>query len=293
VTVPAAPQGWFEVLLDEDDGDGLRLPEPFRAVYGGDWPLPQGDQYIYVNFCVARDGRVSFSDPGHLGGGDVSGFDAHDQWLMGLLRARADAVMMGDGTLASEPEHLWTAEFICPTDAEAFAALRRAEGRRPAPLVVFVSLRGDLPWHAAVFGDPAAEVVIATTTSGARAVEADSRSVAASVELLALGDEEVDLRLLAETLAARFGVERLLCEGGPRLYGSLLRARLQCDEFVTLAPIVLGDDGISGPRRPSLVEGVRFGVDGAPRSRLLSVRRADDHLFLRCRYAGGGPTPRP
>src|SRR2546422_6136092 len=116
VTVPVAPRGWFELLLDQDDAEGPGLPDGFRAVYGGDWLLPRRDQYVYVNFCIARDGRVSFADPGHLGGGDVSGFDAHDQWLMGLLRARCDAVMMGDGTLASEPEHLWTPEFICPTD---------------------------------------------------------------------------------------------------------------------------------------------------------------------------------
>jgi riboflavin biosynthesis pyrimidine reductase len=286
VTVSAAPRGWFELLLDEDDAEGVGLPDAFRAVYGGDWLLPQRDQYIYVNFVVARDGRVSFADPGHAGGGDVSGFDAHDQWLMGLLRARSDAVMMGDGTLASEPGHLWTAEFICPTDGEAFAALRRLEGRRPEPLVVFVSLRGELPWDAAVFAEPAAEVVIATTASGARAVEAARPTVAGRLEVLALGDDEVDLRSLAGALAARFGVERLLCEGGPRLYGSLLRARLQCDEFVTLSPIVLGDDGVSGLRRPSLVEGVRFEVDGAPWSRPISVRRAGDHLFLRSRYTG-------
>ena len=284
MTVPVAPRGWFELLLDQDDAEGPGLPDGFRAVYGGDWLLPRRDQYVYVNFCIARDGRVSFADPGHLGGGDVSGFDAHDQWLMGLLRARCDAVMMGDGTLASEPKHLWTPEFICPTEREAFAALRRLEGLRPEPLVVFVSLRGELPWDAAVFGEPAAEVVIATTASGARAVEAARPNVAGRLEVLALGDDEVDLRALSGVLAARFGVERLLCEGGPRLYGSLLRARLECDEFVTLSPLVLGDDGVSGPRRPSLVEGVRFEVDGAPRSRVISVRRAGDHIFLRSRY---------
>ena len=51
---------------------------------------------------------MSFSEPGHLGGGDVSGFDERDQWLMGLLRSRADAVMIGDGTMSAEPEQLWT-----------------------------------------------------------------------------------------------------------------------------------------------------------------------------------------
>ncbi|TML67915.1 MAG: deaminase [Actinobacteria bacterium] len=283
---PNAPAGWFELLLDEGQTSGGQgLPESFRAVYGGDWVLPDDRPYVYVNFVTARDGRVSFDDPGHAGGGDVSGFDAHDQWLMGLLRSRADAVMMGDGTLASEPEHLWTAEYVCPSDAEAFGALRRGEARRAVPLTVFVSLTGDLPWDAAVFADPSADTLIATTNGGAGAVERAAPKVAGSLDVLALGDDEVDLGELADTLEARFGVQRLLCEGGPRLYGALLRARLGHDEFVTLSPIVIGDAG-GGPRRPSIVEGVRFGVDEAPRSRLVSVRRAGDHLFLRSCYPG-------
>ena len=64
----------------------------------------------------------------------------------------------------------------------------------------------------------------------------------------------------------------------------MLRAHLACDEFVTLSPLVLGDDLATEPRRPSLVEGARFQPGAAPRSRLLSVRRAGDHLFLRSRY---------
>ena len=291
MTTPKAPPGWFELLLEEEgSATGDDLPDPFRAVYGGDWVLPEDRRYVYVNFVTARDGRVSFADPGHAGGGDVSGFDAHDQWLMALLRSRADAVMMGDGTLASEPDHLWTAAHICPSDADAFAALRRDESRRAVPLTVFVSLTGELPWDAAVFADPSASTVIATTNSGARAVERAAPSPAGDLEVLSLGEDEVGIRELADTLETRFGVQRLLCEGGPRLYGALLRSRLGHDEFVTLSPVVIGDDaGAGNPRRPSIVEGVRFGADEAPRSRLLSVRRAGDHLFLRSRYPGVPP----
>jgi riboflavin biosynthesis pyrimidine reductase len=89
------------------------------------------------------------------------------------------------------------------------------------------------------------------------------------------------IEILAE-LAAR-GVRTLVCEGGPRVYGSLLAAGVELDEFLTLSPLVLGDDEI-GPKRPSLVEGVRFAPGAAPRSRLLSVRRGGDHLYLRSRY---------
>jgi riboflavin biosynthesis pyrimidine reductase len=278
VTAPTAPAGWFEVLLEEELGDGAGLPASFRAVYGGDWRLsePAAEPYLFVNLVVGHDGRVSFNDPGHTSGGDVSGFDARDRWLMGLLRARADAILVGDGTMRSEPDHVWTAEFIAPQDADAFAELRRAEGRRPFPLQVIMSLSGELPSDAAVLGRDELELVVATTTVGRDA----ARETGATV--LELGIEAVDVRALLDELGAR-GARTVLCEGGPRVYGSVLAAGVQLDEFLTLSPLVLGD-GPGGPQRPSLVEGVRFAPGAAPRSRLLSVRRGDSHLYLRSRY---------
>jgi riboflavin biosynthesis pyrimidine reductase len=84
-------------------------------------------------------------------------------------------------------------------------------------------------------------------------------------------------------LAGRWGVRTIVCEGGPRLYGAMLREGLVVDEFLTVSPLLLGDDGV-GAHRPSLVEAVRFPPGGAPRSRLLSVRAGGDHLYLRSRY---------
>ena len=280
---PTAPADWFELLLERDEDGGPGLPDPFRAVYGGDWRLPVGGTlpYVCMNFCASRDGRVSFSEPGHMGGGDVSGFDDRDRWLMGLLRARADAVLVGDGTLKAEPEYVMTAAAIYPPDASAFAALRAAEGRTPEPLHVVVSADGAVPWDAEIFSRPELEIVVATTE---RAPAGAHREAAArAVDVLVLGEERAAMAGLARMLAGRWGVRTIVCEGGPRLYGSMLRERLPLDEFLTVSPLVLGDDG-QGVHRPSLVEGVRFPVGGAPRSRLLSVRAGGDHLFLRSRY---------
>jgi riboflavin biosynthesis pyrimidine reductase len=271
-----APAGWFEVLFDDAGDGGPGLPDAFRSVYG-EWRLPrEPSTYVFVNFVSARDGRVSFAEPGHAGGGDVSGFDARDRWLMGLLRARADAVLVGDGTMWAEPDHVWTAEFISPDEAEALAGLRRDEGRSTYPLQVVLSLTGELPADAAVFQHAGLELVIATTAAGAPA----ARRTGASV--LELGESVVDVGALVNELGRR-GIRTLLCEGGPRVYGSLLAAGVPLDEFLTLSPLLLGD-GEPGPPRPSLVEGARFAPGSAPRSRLLGLRRGGDHLYLRSRY---------
>ena len=228
-----APAGWFELLLERDDGGRLGLPDGLRAVYGSDWRLPAAGPvpYVCMNFCMSRDGRVSFSEPGHMGGGDVSGFDERDRWLMGLLRARADAVMIGDGSLKAEPEYLMTSSAICPSDAPTFAALREAEGRRPEPIHVVVSADGDLPWGAEVFCRPDTEVVVVTTERAPASVHREAAARTAAVEVFVVGDERAAIGGVARVLAGRWGVRTIVCEGGPRLYGSMLREGLVVEEF--------------------------------------------------------------
>lgn len=290
LTVPVIGPGTpFVSLLDEDVGPGLGLPEAFRRMYGGDWRLPAPGAtrpYTYMNFVVSRDGRVSFAEPGHLGGGDVSLFNAHDRWLMGLLRSRCDAVLSGDNTLRLDLPLLLTPDYIFPADAAAFAALRAAEGREPVPLHVLLSLEGDLPAEATLFGRPEIPLLIATTTRGvatARAALGDR----ANATVRDFGVESVDPVALLAALRQDYGVRSLLCEGGPRVYGSLLGAGQVDDEFLTLSPVVIGDHPPgTGRPRPSLVEGIAFAPGQAPTQRLLNIRRAGDHLFLRSRYRG-------
>jgi riboflavin biosynthesis pyrimidine reductase len=277
-----AAEGWFELLLDEADDTGPGLPPSLRAVYGGDWRLPAAPPpYVYVNFVVAHDGRVSFNEPGHMGGGSVSRFDRRDQWLMGLLRSRADAVLFGEGTLRAEPEHVWTSDAIFPDDAHAFGLLRQAEGRSRQPLQVVLSLAGELPQEAALLRRNDLDVLIVTTQRGAERIPRRSH-----VDVHVLRADEADLRELIQELAERFGLRTLLCEGGPHVYGALLSSGAACDEFLTLSPLVVGEPA-EGPPRPSLVEGAAFVPDEAPRPRLLSVRRGGDYLYLRSRYPVG------
>ncbi len=281
---PRGPESGFVCLVDESADEGLGLPDGFRRVYGGDWRLPPPGTrpYVYSNFVLSRDGRVSFNEPGHMSGANVSGFSVHDRWLMALLRARADAILMGDNTLRIEPDHVWTAEYIFPDDADAFGALRRAEKRMPAPLQVFLSLEGDIDVSAAAIFSRDDHVVLATTTRGAARARA-LPATRARVDVLELGAEAVDVRALVELLRGSYDVATVLCEGGPRAYGSLLAAGCLDDEFLTLSPVVVG----SAPDapRPGLVEGVTFPATSHPWSRPVTVHRAGDLLFLRSRYA--------
>lgn len=275
---PGAP---FAVLFDEQSTAGRVLPAPFQALYGV-WPLPEptGRPFTYVNFVMSHDGRVSFNEPGHLGGGDVSRRDSHDRWLMGLLRARADAVLVGGSSIVAAGNHVWTPDAVFPADAAAFAALRQYEDRLPIPLLVVLTRSGRVPAHAPSLDDPQIPVLIATTNAGVRVAQS-ILGLRAHVRYLVVG-ETLDQRAVVRTLRQEYGIATLLCEAGPQVYAALLQAKLIDDAFVTVSPIIVGQS--KEQHRPSLVDGVAFPHADPPRLRLLSVHRHGSYLYLHSRY---------
>jgi 5-amino-6-(5-phosphoribosylamino)uracil reductase len=284
--VVTGPPGGLQLLFDDDtSAGGVPLHSAFAAAYQGSWSLPEpvdGRPYTTINFVVSRDGRISYAEPGEVGGSSVNNGCLADVWMMGLLRARCDAVMVGDGTVRAEPDHVWTPTHLGGADAPAFEWLRRHESRTPMALHVFCSLTGAIERHWAAVARDDVPMVIATTVDGV--AEARRRLAGRpDTEVVAFGDDRVDTAALGRWLLAERGVTSLLCEGGPHLYGSMVTDGAVDDEFVTLSPVIIGAQSASGARRPSLVEGVGFAPGTSPQARPISLRRAGDHLMLRSR----------
>jgi riboflavin biosynthesis pyrimidine reductase len=280
---PGSP---FELFADTDAArnSDRGLPRAIREVYQGDWVIPEtaSGLYCYSNFVMSHDGRVSFNVHGHEGGGDVSDFNPHDQWLMGLLRARADAVIVGANTLRTESEHIWTSEFIYPRDAEGFADLRVAENRSPTPIQVFVTRSGDITPDAAVFHDLSLAIVVVTSHEGEKNLAVAGLP---HVSVVLAGEKDVDIPQALKRLRDDFDVQTLLCEGGPRVYGAFVSSEALDEEFLTVSPVLVG--GSATQSRPGLIEGFALSPGSPQRARLLSIRRASDHLFMRTQFDYG------
>ncbi len=276
----------FQLLFSDERATEASLPPALRSIYPGDWHPPSiaGRPYIYTNFATSRDGRISYNDPAYAGGGPISLSNAHDRWLMALLRMRAHAVLVGDVTLDVEPDHSWTAEFIYPAGASRFNENRQREGYAGKPLLVLLSYDGKLNLDAACWQDEELTVIVATTSAGAQQM-ANHRSAASTI-VLDLGEKAVDLPRLARILHDDYGVRHLLCEGGARVFANMLDAHLVDEEFVALCPTFVGRS--PDLFRPSYTEGVAWLPPSAPRSIPYSLHRAGDHLFLRtrCTYPG-------
>lgn len=256
---------------------GSRLPEALRARYGGDLviPLRRDRPTVVVNFVSTLDGVTSYATPEAAGGGEISGFFEPDRFVMGLLRSLADVVLIGAGTLRAAAHERWTPEYVHPPSSAGYAALRRELGlaAEPTTAVVTSSARIDLD-HPGL-ADPRVPVLIITSDSGAAAL--DGRT-AGHVEVAVAGRQRGEPQRLLDVLNRR-GAELVLCEGGPRLFGELLRAGLVDELFLTWAPQIAGRS--PAVPRLGLVEGTSFAVSDAPWARLVDLRRAGDHLFTR------------
>lgn len=265
-------------LFDETPGEPLPLTPELLRLYGPlRMPARRDRPHVLANFVASVDGIVAF-DPPRGSGADISGGDAHDRAVMGLLRAVVDAVVIGAGNLRAEGDHLWTAERICPELAGEYARLRAALGKPPAPLQVVVTGSGDVDPARAVFSGAVPSLVVTTATGAAWLREQGAR-----VTVAVSGAEGGWIPLAAVLGAAGLGPgARVLLESGPTSTTRFLAEGAVDELFLTRAPILVGREGAIDTL--ALVEGQVF-RPGTKTARLLSARRRGDFLFLR--YATG------
>jgi len=254
-------------VLLEAPGAQLGLPDELRRLYGGDLALP--GPCLYANFVATIDGVVAIPS---LRGSNaiVSGGSEADRFVMGTLRAAADLVLIGSGTLEASLRGRWRPETVFSPAAEAFAALRGTLGLAPAPRVAIVTASGSIPAGHPVYADGP---LVLTTERGAEQLEG---RLPAEAEVAVLpGEAEVDVCAAVELLHER-GHRRILSEAGPHVFGSLVAAGLVDDFFLTVSPLLAGR---STPAL-GLLEGVSLLPERTGQARLRSVRAHGSHLFL-------------
>lgn len=264
------------------------LPEDLRARYGGDlcFPgAPEGRPYCIANFVSTLDGVVSFNLPGASGGDQISHSNEADRFTMGLLRASVDAILVGAGTLAATgPEGSWLPEAVYPDGKEMYARYRTEVLRKPEhPLVVVVTGSGEVDLGSAVFHTPRTRVLILTTEDGKARLAQSGSGALDSVEVRALAwtGKSLAPSAIFTMLRREAGVELLLHEAGPTLFGEFVAGGFIDELFLTVAPQLAGR--AKGEPRPGLVANMEFSPATAPWWELLGVKGAADFLFLRYR----------
>jgi RibD C-terminal domain len=145
---PAASASVLQPLKPLYEAPGLAafdLPDELTRLYGG--PLGFSGPRLYANFVASLDGVTAIPDELRSSHLIAAGSEA-DRFVMGLLRACADAVLVGAGTLDGSPRTLWTAEHAYPEAAPLHHELRRRRGRPPQPTLAVLSGSGRIdPQH--------------------------------------------------------------------------------------------------------------------------------------------------
>lgn len=227
-------------------GECCALIAPFRK-----WILT-GRPYVTLKLAVSLDGRIA----------DRGGCS---KWITGpearaevqRMRHRADAVMVGSGTvLADDPSLLCRA---CAT---------------PHGWRVVMDSRGRVPAGARVLSDASADRTVLATLAGSAASRAAAQRRCETWELPRAAGH-VSVRALLRRLGRR-GLLHVLCEGGGGAAHALIRAGV-VDEFVFfIAPLVLGGDACR-----AAVSGAGWPLPAAPRLRIVECRRVGADVMIR------------
>lgn len=190
--------------------------------------------YLRADFVSSVDGAIAVE-----GRSEGLGSPA-DKASFRALRTTCDAVIVGAGTLRAE-------NYGAVRFGAAAAAWRAEHGYAPQPPVVVVSRSGELGSGRVLEGP-----VLLSAPQGPEGVELLPTD---PVEMVAALHER--------------GLTRLLCEGGPALLTTLLRAGLVDELFLTTSPQLVG----TGPY-------LLHGLDAPYPLRLVSLIHDDPGVLL-------------
>jgi riboflavin-specific deaminase-like protein len=223
--------------------------------------------FVLMNMAMTADGKIATANRAVSSFGSVL-----DQKHLLELRATADAVMAGARTVDSAAINLG------PGPAR-FRRLRLKNRRSEFNLRVIVSGSGTLDPQAEVFKHRFSPILILTTRRASAAKLRRLRAVADAVKVC--GRREINLARAFGWLRERWGVKRLICEGGGGLNDALFRAGLVDELHLTICPKIVG-----GHQAPTIADG-----DGFKRLKhvfplqIKSFIRAGDELFVVFRRA--------
>ncbi|WP_344633219.1 pyrimidine reductase family protein [Streptomyces glaucosporus] len=261
--------------------EGADSPAPPDGPDGRQWSLEEiADAYAYPvlapgtpwlrgNMVASLDGAAH-----HQGRSQPLSGDA-DMRIFGVLRALADAVVVGAETVRREG-------YRPARRREAFAARRAAAGQHPAPAIAVVSASLDLDFSLPLFTEPLVPTLLVTGAAAPADRQAAAREAGAVVVHAGEGAAVDPARVPA--VLAEHGHTRLLTEGGPRLLGRFAAAGVLDELCLTVSPRITGGDASRITDGP--------GIEAPTEYELRSVLEESGFLFTRYRRIGAVPGAR-
>lgn len=219
-------------------------------------------RWVRANMVATVDGAATAEGKSEGISGEA------DKRIFGVLRALADVVLVGAGTVRAEQYR--------PTRVrQQYQEARAAAGQAPTAAIAVVSRSLDLDWSMPLFTSPAVPTIVLTAADAPQ--DRVDAAAEAGADVIAAGTGVVDLALAVDRLAER-GLGRILCEGGPHLLGQLAAAGRLDELCLSVAPQLRGGDSMRILAGPDLTDGLPL---------ILHTLLTEDG-FLFARYLAGG-----
>jgi riboflavin-specific deaminase-like protein len=217
---------------------------------------------VIVNMAITADGKIATANRA------VSSFgSARDRDHLLKLRATADAVMSGARTVDLNRINLGPG-------AARYRRLRLKRGLREYNLRLVASRSGTVAPDSEIFRRRFSAVIVLTTGRITSARLQRLRALADEVKVC--GRKEINFRRVFQWLRQKWGVKRLICEGGGEVNDALFRAGVVDELHLTICPKIFG-----GRDAPTIAEGLGVSrLSQAKPFRLKSARRVEEELFV-------------
>ncbi|HII79634.1 MAG TPA: 2,5-diamino-6-(ribosylamino)-4(3H)-pyrimidinone 5'-phosphate reductase [Methanosarcina sp.] len=221
--------------------------------------------FIFINSAMSADGKLSTKERKQVKISGKLDFERVDE-----LRANADAIMVGIGTvLADDPS-------LTVKSPERKAA-RKAAGKSENPVRIVVDSAARIPHDADIFKKGEGRRIIAVSNS---APAEKIKSLEEKALVIKTGAHKVDLTELAKKLK-EMGINTLMVEGGATLNWGMLSAGLVDEVYTFVGNLIIG-----GKTAPTFADGEGFTEAELLGLELLSAEKIEDGILLKWKVKG-------
>jgi diaminohydroxyphosphoribosylaminopyrimidine deaminase/5-amino-6-(5-phosphoribosylamino)uracil reductase len=203
---------------------GLCADEAAQAHAGHLRRMREGRPQVLLKLAVSADGKAGLAGRKPTA---ITGEEARTR--VHLMRAEADAILVGVGTVLSDDPHL-TCRLPGMQERSPVRVILDARLRAPLSTSVVSTAREVPTWAFGAAGaSPVAEDIL--KTKGVEVFRAEAK------------DGSLDLAQVLKALAER-GITRLMVEGGPKVAAAFVAADLVDDVALFRSSNAIGPDGI-------------------------------------------------
>jgi len=218
-------------------------------------PLPK----VIANFAISADGKVTTTNPA-----PATFTSPEDKARLRWIRSLGDALLVGAKTVAADTMTMGLSD-------PKLQAERRKRGQSAEPLRVIVSNSGKIDPDWKVFKNDNSPLLVFST----KKMSADLQTRLAPRCDLWLSDKPpLNLKGVLQTLRENYGIKTVICEGGPSLFGALVKEGLINELYLTIAPVIFG-----GSASPTLTGKPTGFLEPPLRMKLLEVKAGTKEIF--------------